>query len=114
MGLIVHFDHVAGEELLPVNTKVKVTYKGASVEKQQNTGSNASFNFNTVKVTSELLASDNSDLTDDADFDYRFGYGAYSTFDPVAGKELLPVNTKVKVTYKGASVEIAAEHRFKC
>ncbi|MDZ7776358.1 MAG: hypothetical protein U5L09_12540 [Bacteroidales bacterium] len=64
----------------PANTKVKVMYKGANKEIEQNVQNNPKFIFNTVKVTSELLASDNSDLTGDADFDYRFGYGAYSTF----------------------------------
>ncbi|MDZ7776360.1 MAG: hypothetical protein U5L09_12550 [Bacteroidales bacterium] len=32
-----------------------MTYKGASVEKQQNTSSNASFDFYTVNVTASLI-----------------------------------------------------------
>jgi YHS domain-containing protein len=105
-GAYSSLDPVAGEELLPVNTKVQVTYKGASVEKEQNINSDATFDFATKKITAQLLASDNTaDLTAGATFQYRFGWGAYSSLDPVAGEELLPVNTKVNVTYKGASVE---------
>ena len=99
------FDPVAGIERLPVNTKVKVTYEGASVEKQQNASSNSHFDFNTVLVTADLQESDNDDITTSATWEYRYGWGSHTAFDPVAGIERLPVNTKVKVSYKGASVE---------
>jgi hypothetical protein len=91
-------------ELLPVATKVKVTYSGASVEKEQNVGTNPNFVFQTVPVTAKLLASDGTtDLTSSATFQYRYGWG---THQPLTGPtELLPVATKVKVTYSGASVE---------
>ena len=100
-------DPATGVELLPVNTKVKVTYNGASIEKQQNTKSDASFEFNTVKVTAHLLESDNTtDITGSANWQYRYGWGSYTSIgDPATGVELLPVNTKVKVTYNGASIE---------
>jgi YHS domain-containing protein len=104
-GSHIAFDPVVGVELLPVNTKVKVTYLGASVEKQQNTNTNAHLDFNTVKLTASLEESDNDDITSAASWEYRFGWGAHIAFDPVVGVELLPVNTKVKVTYLGASVE---------
>ena len=94
----------AGEELLPVNTKVRVAYKGSAVEKQQNVGSDASFEFNTVSVTATLLESDNDDITAGGTWQYRYGYDPYQPFDP-AGVELLPVNTKVRVAYKGSAVE---------
>ena len=91
-------------ELLPVNTKVKVTYAGASVEKEQNAASSPDFLFNTALITAVLKNHDNtSDLSSGATFEYRYGWG---DFTPLTGPtELLPVNTKVKVTYAGASVE---------
>ena len=99
------FDPVAGIERLPVNTKVKVTYLGASVEKQQNVGSNSHFDFNTVLVTATLMDG-GTDLTLDpgTTWQYRYGWGSHSSLDP-SGTELLPVNTKVKVTYSGESKE---------
>jgi hypothetical protein len=93
----------AGHELLPVNVKVKVYYKGACVEKQQNVGSNSSYNFNTVLVTADLEDGNSSSLTADA-WDYRYGWGSYSTLDNT-GEELLPVNVKVRATYNGATKE---------
>ncbi len=95
-------DHT-GEELLPVNVKVRVEYKGAAVEKQQNPGSAPHFDFNTVNVTAALKASGGGGLTADS-WKYRYGYGSYSSLDNT-GEELLPVNVKVRVEYKGAAVE---------
>jgi hypothetical protein len=92
-----------GEELLPVYTKVKVSYKGASVEEQQNVASNPYFEFNTKLVTAELLSSTGANLTADK-YQYRYGWGSYTDLDP-NGEELLPVTTKVKVHYKHACVE---------
>ena len=91
-------------ELLPVNTKVKVTYAGASVEKEQNAASSPNFLFNTALVSAKLWNHDNSsDLSGSATFEYRYGWG---DFTPLTGPtELLPVNTKVKVIFAGASVE---------
>ena len=92
-----------GHELLPVNVKVKVYYKGACVEKQQNVGSNSNYNFNTVLVTADLEDGNGGSLTADA-WDYRYGWGAYSSLNN-AGEELLPVNVKVRATYNGATKE---------
>ena len=91
-------------ELLPVNTKVRVTYAGADVEKEQSVGSNPDFVFATVPISAELLASDGiTDLSPGATFEYRYGWGSYT---PLTGPtELLPVNTKVKVNYAGTAVE---------
>ena len=67
-------------ELLPVSTKVKVTYGGTSVEKSQNVATTPHFLFNTGKVTSSTCTK------------YRYGFGSYMTFtDPM---ELLAVSTK--------------------
>ncbi len=104
-GAYTSFDPITGVELLPVNTKIKVTYLGASVEKQQNTQTNSHLNFNTIKLTASLEESDNNDITGAASWEYRFGWGTHIAFDPIVGVELLPVNTKVKVSYLGASVE---------
>ena len=92
-----------GAELLPVTVKVKATYAGACVEKQQNIGSTPHYVFNTVNVIADLKSSTGDDLTT-SDWQYRYGWGAYSPLTNT-GHELLPVNTKVKVTYKGACVE---------
>jgi hypothetical protein len=92
-----------GEELLPVHVKVKVGYKGAIDEKQQNVGVASHFDFNTVKVTADLEDSGGVPLTADS-WQYRIGYGSYSSLNNL-GEELLPVHVKVKVDYKGATVE---------
>ena len=100
------FNPVAGEELLPGQTKIKVSHKGTSEEIQQNTSTNTHFDFNTVKVTADLQESDSDDITADGTWQYRFGFGPFSSFDPVAGEELLPGQTKIKVSHKGTSEEI--------
>ena len=91
-------------ELLPVKTKVKVSYAGTAVEKEQSVGSAPLFTFQTVPVSAQLLASDGTtDLSASATFEYRYGWGGYT---PLTGTtELLPVKTKVKVSYAGTSVE---------
>ena len=90
------------KELLPVNTKITVHYMGASIEKEQNANSNPTFVFNTVSVTSQLLASDGTtDLSGGATFEYRYGWGAYQPF--TGPMELLPVNTKMRVSYAGGT-----------
>ena len=93
----------SGQELLPVSTKIRVSYKGASVEKEQNVGSNSHFDFTTKNVTAELMDSQNGSLTA-SDWKYRYGWGSYSSMNNL-GEELLPVSVKVTVSYKGASVE---------
>ena len=91
-------------ELLPVNTKITVNYAGASIEKEQNTGVEPDFEFATVPVTAQLLASNGTtDLSSGATFEYRYGWG---TKQPFTGPmELLPVNTKITVNYAGTSIE---------
>ncbi|WP_053975672.1 T9SS type A sorting domain-containing protein [Mangrovimonas xylaniphaga] len=105
-GPYTSFDPTTGEELLPGNTKVKVSHKGTSKEIQQNTGAISHFDFNTVKVTADLETSLSADITGQATFQYRFGYDSYSILDPVNGEELLPGDTKVKVSHKGTSKEM--------
>ncbi len=90
----------------PSNTKVRVSFKGSSSEIQQNVQTNSTFIFNTVKVTADLQESDSDDITADGTWQYRFGFGPYSSFNPVAGEELLPGQTKIKVSHKGTSEEI--------
>jgi hypothetical protein len=90
-------------ELLPVNTKIKCLYRGASVEKQQNVNSNQLFTFGTKSVTAELINSANNAITSGVSYQFRYGYGSYQTF--TQDMELLPVNTKIKCLYRGASVE---------
>ena len=91
-----------GEELLPVNTKVKVSYKGESVEKQQNVATDPHFDFNTIKVTAKLNNSNGVEITNNVSFDYRYGYASFKPFNgPIY---LLPANTKIKVNYRGTSV----------
>lgn len=90
-------------ELLPVNTKITVNYGGASVEKEQNAGTNPNFVFNTVAVSAVLKDSGGTPIASGVTFDYRYGWGAYSSF--TSPMELLPVNTKITVNYAGASIE---------
>ncbi len=92
-----------GEELLPVNVKVRVGYKGTSVEKQQNVSTTPHYDFATVSVTADLKDSNGGLLTADS-WQYRFGYGPYSTLDNT-GEELLPVNVKVRVGYNSTTDE---------
>ncbi|MCW5884351.1 MAG: T9SS type A sorting domain-containing protein [Candidatus Kapabacteria bacterium] len=93
----------SGEEILPVAVKVKVSYKGADVEKEQNVGNNCQFDFATVNVTAELQDSQSGNLTADS-WQYRYGWGSYSALNN-SGEELLPVNVKVKVNYNSMSKE---------
>jgi hypothetical protein len=91
-------------ELLPVNTKIKVSYMGASVEREQNMDTNPNFVFQTVPVTAQLLASDGvTDLSGSATFEYRYGWDPHQPF--TSPTELLPVNTKIKVSYAGTALE---------
>ena len=89
-------------ELLPVNTKITVHYGGAAIEKEQNTNSNPNFVFNTVAVTAELLDSTGGVLSGSATFEYRYGWGSYQSFS--SPTELLPVNTKIRVSYAGGTM----------
>ncbi len=96
-GAYVPFD--GAEELLPITTKMRVSYAGGTTgDMVQNTGVDASFDFATVLVSAQLLASDGvTDLSNDATFEYRYGWGAYM---PLAGdKELLPINIKMRTSY---------------
>jgi hypothetical protein len=95
--------NASGHELLPVNTKVRVGYKGTKIEKQQNVGSNSHFDFATINVTADLKDSQNGLLTADS-WEYRYGWGSYAPMNNL-GEELLPVNVKVRVGYKGTKVE---------
>jgi hypothetical protein len=89
-------------ELLPVNTRITVTYMGASVEKTQNANTNPDFVFATVPVTAMLNDSGGSSLGGAA-FEYRYEWEPKQPF--TGPMELLPVNTRITVTYMGASVE---------
>jgi hypothetical protein len=88
----------------PANTKVKVTYNGASLEKQQNVATNSHFVFQTVPVTAVLNNSGSSPITSGVSFKYRYSFDPYQTF--TSPMELLPVNTKVRVYYAGSSLEL--------
>ncbi len=95
----------AGEELLPVSTEVKISYKGASTTLIQNVGSNSHYDFNTVKVTADLTDSEDNLITTGTTWEYRHGWNSYSPLDNT-GEELLPVSTEVKIGYKTASVTL--------
>ena len=96
-GLIVY-----GIDGLHTNTKVHVTYNGASLEKEQNIAATSCVSFQTVPVTAVLNDSGGNPLAGGT-FEYRYGWDAYQPFS--SPMELLPVSTKIKVTYNGASVE---------
>jgi hypothetical protein len=90
------------EELLPINTKITVSYMGAAIEKQQNASTAPDFVFATVPVTAVLNDSNGSPLGD-ATFEYRYGWASKQSFS--GPMELLPVNTKITVSYMGAAIE---------
>ena len=95
---------VGPRELLPIETKLTVHYKGASLEQTQDAGVDPSFVFHTVPVTARLMASDGSAAIDDGvSFQFRYSVGAYQPF--TSPMDLLPVTTTVQVQYKGASQE---------
>ena len=94
-------DFTGPMELLPVATKMTVYYKGASVEKEQNVGTNPDFVFNTVSVSAHLLDSNGADISSSATFEFRYGWDAYQSFS--SPMELLPVATKMRVHYAGGT-----------
>ncbi|MCA9969790.1 MAG: Ig-like domain-containing protein, partial [Anaerolineales bacterium] len=90
------------EELLPVKTKITVHYMGASIEREQHAGTAPDFVFATVPVTAVLNDSSGQPLAN-ATFEYRYDWGNKQPF--VGPMELLPVKTKITVSYAGASIE---------
>jgi len=93
----------AALELLPTTYPFRVTYLGASIQKNQNVAENAEVIFNTKVVTVKLLKVDGlTDLTADADF-YASGWKDFGSTP--ATLELLPTTYPFKVTYLGASIQ---------
>jgi hypothetical protein len=92
-------------ELLPVNYSFRVSYAGASQEKSQNTGANATVVFQTAPVTMKLLDSGGAtELGAGAQY-YAGGWNTFGNGTTTATMELLPVNYSFRVSYAGASQE---------
>jgi hypothetical protein len=92
-------------ELFPVSHKFRFTLNGATLEKWQNVGDDPNVLFTTVPVTFQLLASDNStELVGGAKF-YSNAWYDFGSGSTTSSMELLPVNHKFRITYKGATQE---------
>ncbi|MCK5788202.1 MAG: hypothetical protein KAH32_04360, partial [Chlamydiia bacterium] len=90
-------------ELLPVNTKFTVYYRGSFKEKTFNLSNNTNVDFNTVNVIPELYNSLGNLITSDVNFKYRYGWETVMNI-PTDG-ELLPLNTRFTVYYRGSFKE---------
>ena len=92
-------------ELLPTNYTFRVTYGGASVQKQQDVSSDPNVVFQTTLATMQLLASDGTtELTGTAEY-YANGWNTFDNGSTTTSMELLPTNYTFRVTYGGASVQ---------
>jgi len=90
-------------ELLPLTYTFRVSYVGASQEKTQNVGSDASVDFQTIQVTMKLRDSTDSKDLGGAGQYYASGWKDFGTTE--AKKELLPGTYSFSVDYAGARVE---------
>ena len=90
-------------ELLPTTYPFRVTYGGASIQKNQNVADDPLVIFKTKLVTVQLLnAAGDTDLTAKADY-YASGWKDFGTTP--AALELLPTTYPFRVTYLGASIQ---------
>jgi hypothetical protein len=92
-------------ELLPTSYTFRVSYGGASVQKQQDVSSNPDVVFQTTVVNMKLLASDGTtELNGKAEYSAS-GWNSFGSGSTTTSMELLPTNYTFRVTYGGASVQ---------
>ncbi|WP_308637168.1 hypothetical protein [Paenibacillus silvisoli] len=93
-------------ELLPSNYVFKMNYAGASQDIAQNVGFNPLVTFKTVKVAVNLLDSGNIAIASGGAVQYyASGWNVFG--DANTSLELLPVDYVFKMSYAGASQDIA-------
>jgi hypothetical protein len=92
----------AAMELLPTTYPFKVTYLGASIQKNQDVAADPNVIFNTVPVTMKLLNSTGGELAGAGDY-YASGWKTFGT--TTATLELLPTTYPFRVSYLGASIQ---------
>jgi hypothetical protein len=91
-------------ELLPATYPFRITYGGASIQKNQNVGTDPVVIFNTVAVTFKLLDSTGADLTGGAEY-YASGWKTFGDGTTTEVAELLPVSYTFRAAYGGASIQ---------
>ena len=92
-------------ELLPTNYTFRVSYGGASVQKNQDASSDPAVVFQTAVVSMKLLASDSTtELTGKAEY-YAGSWNSFGSGSTTTSMELLPTNYTFRVSYGGASVQ---------
>ncbi len=92
-------------ELLPLNYTFRVSYGGASIQKQQNVANDSAVIFQTKLASMQLLASDGTtELTGTSQY-YANGWKTFGSGSTSATMELLPVNYTFRVSYGGASIQ---------
>lgn len=97
---------VATKELLPRNYSFRMSYAGASIDKQQGIDTSATVVFQTVNTTVQLKDSQGNLLDGGTVKYYASGWKDFgvATNGEVA-KELLPKNYSLRMSYVGASID---------
>lgn len=91
-------------ELLPTTYPFRVSYLGASIQKNQDINIDPVVVFNTVPVTFKLLSSTNFELPAEGAF-YASGWKPFGDGTITEVAELLPTTYPFRVTYGGASIQ---------
>ncbi len=85
------------------NTAVSMGYAGGSIQKSQNLLANSFVDFQTAKVTMNLLASQGNPLKGKAEY-YGSTWTTFGSGETSTTMELLPTTYSFRVTYAGATV----------
>ncbi|MFC3800422.1 DUF4962 domain-containing protein [Cohnella sp. GCM10012308] len=95
------------KELLPGSYSFTMTYEGTSRQKEQNTGDNATVDFQTVNVRVQLKNSQGAPLAGGEAAYYATGWRTLGTTaaSGETSKELLPGNYAYAVTYAGGILQ---------
>ena len=92
-------------EMLPTNYTFRVSYGGASVQKQQDVSSDPAVVFQTTVVNMKLFAVRWHNGTDCKAEYYASGWKTFGSGATTTGMELLPTTYTFRVSYGGASVQ---------
>ncbi|MFY0643529.1 MAG: hypothetical protein JXR19_03615, partial [Bacteroidia bacterium] len=92
-------------ELLPATYTFRVSYGGASVQKNQNVGSDPAVVFQTELVSMELLASDGTTVLTGNTSYYASGWKTFGSGTSTTTMELLPKSYTFRMHYGGGSIQ---------